>query len=434
MTRSEGVRQQTLIADRHYSGFPHAHDTYNAISKASDGKIYYVLSSEQLTEGGKIYVYDPETNASTLLGDLTAICGEEGTHAVVQGKSHARFYAYGGKLFWATHVGYYELIDGMDRLPRHLPAGVSPYPGGHFLSYDPATGEFQDLAIAPDGEGIVTMNMDVDRGQLFGITWPTGQFVHYDVNSDTLYNLGPISARGEAGQPGDDFRTLCRSLLVNPTDGSVYFTVSEGHIFRYAPETRSIERLEVDLKRDYFGKYDPSRPGNMAYNWRKVFWYPPENVAYGVHGNSGYLFRFDPAAQSVELVRRLTSEASQRSGMFDQFSYGYLGFQLGPDGKTIYYLTGSPVYENGKRVGGQDEIAKGASRGIENLHLITYHIPDGTYTDHGPIVYADGQRPTYVNAIAVGDGPFIYTLGRFLHEGKEIADLIKFPNPLFKNG
>src|SRR5690606_4772785 len=120
----------------------------------------------------------------------------------------------------------------------------------------------------------------------------------------------------------------------------------------------------------------------------------PENVAYGIHGNSGYLFRFDPQQQTVELVRRITSEPSQRSGMFDQFSYGYLGFQLAPDGETIYYLTGGPVYEGGKRVKGVERIAKGAAKGVENLHLITYHIPSDVYTDHGPVFYADGARPS----------------------------------------
>ena len=151
----------------------------------------------------------------------------------------------------------------------------------------------------------------------------------------------------------------------------------------------------------------------MGYNWRKIFWYAPEGVAYGVHGNSGYLFRLDPRARTLELVERITSEPSKRSGMFDQFSYGYLGFQLGPDGQTIYYLTGGPIYRDGKRVTGDDQIARGAARGLENLHLITYHIPERRYQDHGPIFYADGSRPTYVNSIAIGADGTIYTLARF---------------------
>lgn len=426
------MQHKDRIARTYYSGFEFAHDTYNAISKGSDGKIYYILSSAQLHEGGKMYAYDPVLDQTTLLADLTTVCGEKELQAVVQGKSHSRFYEYQGKLYLATHVGYYEMIDGMERLPKHLPNETKTYPGGHFLSYDMRSGKFEDLCIAPEGEGFVAMNMDTRRGQLFGITWPTGYFVHYDSTDNTLVNLGAVAGAGEAGEPGDNFRTLCRSLLVNPDEGNVYFSIAEGEVFRYRPDRKELKRLEVDLRLDYFGKYDPTRPGSMAYNWRKVFWYPPEQVAYGIHGNSGYLFKFDPKKPSIELVQRLTSAASQRSGMFDQFSYGYLGFQLGPEGHTIYYLTGSPIFENGKRIKGVDEIAKGGSKGVENLHLITYHIPTGHYTDHGPVFYENGARPSYVNAIAVGDDGYIYTLARYDYNGKEIADLIKIPNPLAK--
>ncbi len=115
--------------------------------------------------------------------------------------------------------------------------------------------------------------------------------------------------------------------------------------------------------------------------------------------------------------------------MFDQFSYGYLGFQPGPDGETIYYLTGGPIYQEGKRLKGQDQIARGAAKGLENLHLITYNIPNQHYQDHGPIFYADGARPTYVNSIAIGHDGAVYTLARFIQDGNEIQDLVKIPNP-----
>src|SRR5689334_1025052 len=147
------------------------------------------------------------------------------------------------------------------------------------------------------------------------------------------------------------------------------------------------------MKKDYFGLDDPTSPGHMAYNWRQVVWYAPDKMVYGVHGNSGYLFRFDPHAERVEVLDRLTSMPSQRSGMFDQFSYGYLGFELGPDGHTLYYLTGGPIYENGKRVAGKESTAKGEAKGVEDLHLVTYDIPTGKYTDHGAIYYENGERP-----------------------------------------
>ncbi len=419
-----------LVAKKYYSGFDQAHDTYNALTAASDGKVYYVLSSESIDVGGKMFVYDPATDQIEFLADLTEIC-EEKKKSIPQGKSHVGFEESNGKLYFATHIGYYELIDGMERLPELLPDGYAPYPGGYLLSYDLNDGSFQKLAIVPDGEGVLTMTMDKAMNQLYCITWPNGNFIHYDLKEGKLENYGPISARGEAGTPGKDFRVLCRSMFVDPNTGRVYFSTAEGNIFAYCPTKKSIKPLdEISMRLDYFGGYLTNQPGTMGYNWRKIFWYAPEEVAYGIHGNSGYLFRFDPQKPSIEIVDRITSLPSKKSGMYDQFSYGYLGFQLCPDHETIYYLTGGPIYSEGKRVEGEKTIAKGGARGLENLHLITYHIPNQKYQDHGPIFYADGSRPTYVNSIAVGKDRCVYTLARFDHHNKMIQDLIKITDPL----
>jgi hypothetical protein len=111
--------------------------------------------------------------------------------------------------------------------------------------------------------------------------------------------------------------------------------------------------------------------------------------------------------------------------MFDQFSYGYLGFTLGPDNQTIYYLTGGPIYVNGVRVKGKDSTAAGEAKGQENLHLITYHIPTARYIDHGAIFFENGEHPTYVNSIAVGRDGTVYTLARAPHAGGGVhTDLI----------
>lgn len=423
-------RTQSLIAHRLYSGFPLAHDTYNGLSRASDGRIYYILSSEDIEIGGHFYVFDPSDNSPRLIGDLTELCGEKGQKTIGQGKSHVEFYEMDGRLYFSTHVGIYELIDGMDRMYENPPEGYGLYPGGHILSYDLDSGRTEDLAIVPHGEGMVSMTMDTDRSQIFGLTWPTGYFIHYDVRTDALHDLGPIALKGEGGQPGNNFRTLCRSLVIDPRDGTVYFSNSEGDILYYRAGDGEISRMNLaNLRLDYFGQFDPTRPGSMAYHWRKVVWYDQENAVIGVHGNSGYLFRFYPDDDRVELIDRITSVPSRTSGMNDQFSYGYLGFALDPAGETVFYLTGGPVYEDGKRIEGVKDIAKGGAKGLEKLHLVTYHLPSRNYTDHGPIFYKDGTRPTYVNSIAVTETR-VYFLARMMVDGSEIQDLAWIERPV----
>ena len=178
------------------------------------------------------------------------------------------------------------------------------------------------------------------------------------------------------------------------------------------------------MRKDYFGFYDPAEPGHMAYCWRQMVWYSPEQRFYGVHGNSGYLFTFDPTKGEVEVIERLTSVPSRRSGMFDQFSYGYLGFTLGGDGETLYYLTGGPILAGGRRLEGKATTSRGEAKGEENLHLITWHIPSSSYTDHGVIVLQNGNRPSYVNSIAVAEDGTVFTLARVCGPSSGRTDLI----------
>ncbi len=417
-----------LIATVYNSGFEHSHDTYNGMSAASDGKIYYVLCSELMDVAGQMYCFDPATGKIEHLGDLTELCGEKDMKVVAQGKSHVSFREMNGKLYFATHLGYYSIIDGMEK-PGIPSGGYGPYRGGHLLAFDMKTRKTEDLVIAPHGEGILTMNMDIKRGVIYGLTWPTGYLFRFDVAKKEMHNLGPLTGKGETGM-GKDFRVICRSIAVNPDNGEIYLTNADGQIKRLQPGSDSIETINSeDMKKDYFGTYEVSTAGSMAYNWRQVFWHSPSGKIYGVHGNSGYLFTFDPSVPRIEVLERLTSVPSKLSGMNDQFSYGYLGFCLGPDGHTIYYLTGAPVYVGGKRISGAATTAKGEAKGLEDLHLITYDITTDHYIDHGAVFYPDGQRPLYVNSIAVGSDGTVYSMGRINRNGKVVTDLFSIPDP-----
>ena len=424
---------QVLQAHFYDSGFGLADDNYNACFRASNGKVYYVLCSGSVDTGAQMYALDPATGKIEHVADLTEAAGEKGLHAVPQGKGHSIFVEHNGKLYFATHIGYYNPATASGQeVAGTTPRGYKPYPGGHFLSYDLATGHFEDFAKAPQGEGIISFTMDPARGRLYGITWPSGLFLRYDMQTHQLKNFGPYTLGGEKGIPGKTFRVICRSLALDPDDGSVYFTTADGDILHYEYKSDSLEKMtECDLRKDIFGQIDPSKPGTMGYNWRQTLWYPPQHVFYGMHGRSGLLFKFDPRARTVEVVTRLVSDVTFKSGMFDRFAYGYLGFALGPDGHTIYYLTGAPLASaGGARATSSSADKTAAVNEDEDIHFVTYDIASGKRVDHGVLQLEDGSRPFFAEAIAIGSKN-IYTVAKTRNkEGHLRVDLLSFPNPV----
>ncbi|MEN6603514.1 MAG: hypothetical protein ABFD86_13965, partial [Bryobacteraceae bacterium] len=407
---AEPLSTGVLAARWHDAGFT-GDDSYNAVTAASDGKIYYVICAHKIDLGAQMFSYDPATDKVTHLADLTEASGEKGLKTVPQGKSHVNFYEHKGKLYFATHMGYYQVVDGKE-LVGVPPAGYKPYPGGHFLSYDLATGKIEKLASAPAGEGIITMAMDERRERLFALTWPSAHFLVYDLAKKEMKDYGLTAGMGEKGV-GDMFRVVCRSIAVDPVLGTAFFTDSTGAVHRYGWHRQEKELEKIDgcsMKRPIFGKWDPDKPGHMGYNWRQTVWYGPEKVFYGTHGMSGYLFRFDPRGGVLDVVDRIASEKSKASGQYDAFSYGYLGLTLGPDGHTLYFLTGTP---------------KG-----EEIRFVTYDIPAGKYTDHGALALDDGRRPTWAQSIAVGRDKRIYTVSKIMDKGKLKVDLLSFADPL----
>src|SRR5512140_1196295 len=69
------AQPKKLIAHTYNSGFAEAHDTYNGMGVGSDGKIYYVLSSESYDVAAQMYAFDPKTRKIQHCGDFTEACG-----------------------------------------------------------------------------------------------------------------------------------------------------------------------------------------------------------------------------------------------------------------------------------------------------------------------------------------------------------------------
>jgi DNA-binding beta-propeller fold protein YncE len=398
-----------LPARWHDSGFPEGDDNYNAVFAATDGKIYYVICSHKIDTGAQLFSYDPTSGKVVRLADLTEAVGEKGLGAVPQGKSHVPFYEHQAKLYFATHLGYYNTAGGKE-MAGVPPPGYKPYPGGHFVSYDLVTQKIEKLGSAPAGEGIIALTMDPPREKLYALTWPSGTFLRFDLATRQVKNYGLTAGEGEKGS-GPTFRVVCRAIAVEPRTGQAFFSTAAGDILRYDPATDRLETLAAcKLKRDIFGQWNPDRPGHSGYNWRQIVWHGPERAFYANHGNTGYLFRFDPFAEQVGVLERISSEKARAGGFYDAFYYGYLGLTLGPDGHTMYFLTGTPAGEE--------------------IRFVTYDIPARRYMDHGALAFEDGSRPTWAQAIAIGRDKRIYTVGKLRKDGASKTDLLSFPDPL----
>lgn len=417
----QGIDSHGLRVTAYNSHFPEAAkpgEAFNGMGVSRSGTIYYVLSSAKYNIPGQMYSFDPKTKTITHIANLNDAVGQGNIKAVAQGKSHVNFVQSGDNLYFSTHLGYYNQTSGVERTAV-VPRGYLPYPGGHFVSYDMTTGKFTNLAIAPDGQGIIAMNMDVRRSRLYGITWPAGDFLRYDLKTKKLKDLGTVFHGGELGKLGSTYRAICRRIVVDPRDGSAYFTTGDGTIHRYDYGKDTVETVAgVNLKIDYFGSYNPAKHG-MAYNWRAAIWVQSEHAIYGVNGRSGYLFRFDPTKPSVEVMERITSEPSKRTGMFDGSEYGYLGLALGADGHTLYYLTGSPL-------SGNTEGLKTTPDQKEATHVITYDISNRKYVDHGRILFNNGDPLDPPQSLVRGLDGTLYTLSYVVHNGKSAIDLISF--------
>lgn len=411
---SQEDRSPVLHATSYNSHFPTAAglgESYNGIGVADDGTIYYAIDSRVYNVPGQMYSLNPKTGQITHIADLNTATGQGDIKAVAQGKIHVNFIEDQGKLYFSTHLGYYNQSSGIER-SAVPPDGYQSYPGGHFVSYDLRTGKFQSLAIAPHGEGIISFNMDVSRGRLYGLTWPTGHFLRFDLKAHQLKDLGSFFDGGEAGKIGSTYRAICRRIVLDPDDGSVYFTTGDGaiHAYRYATDT--VETVPgVTLRKDYFGQFDPSKYG-MAYNWRAAVWNPNDHAIYGINGTSGYLFRFDPATRTVRVLQRLASKSSQAAGMFNKVDYGYLGLALDARSDVLYYLTGSPLPPG-------SDMAEGS-------HLITYDIAKAKYEDHGQIILDNGEPAGAEQALVLGHDGMIYTLTEIHRNGRDEMDLIRF--------
>ena len=236
---------------------------------------------------------------------------------------------------------------GQDVLARY-----EGYAGGHIYRFDPAAelesrqrmqhpqpdralGFYQDLGIPVPGQAIVCLVMNMmNRDELYGVTFPGGNFFVADPTTGETEDKGPI-----AGPPLNEepFRSIPRALVIDEA-GRVWGAGDYGALFHYDPDSEEIVqhpglRLPSELGREFKTILDAMVPG-------------PEGVLYG--GTSdGFVFRFDPALSKVTNLGKPMSQYRVRGLAFsrDGDLYGVGGAEGGA-ARLFVYRTAEGGFEN----------------------------------------------------------------------------------------
>ena len=372
------------------SGFPKADSNYNSLSIVDD-YVYYTLCTHDIDIPARAYRVKIGSNTPELIGDLTEICGEAGVKRIPQGKSHTPFFKYDNKVWFATHCSFYGgTTEGGKENPAPPPEGYLDYSGGRIICIN-EDGSKKVVAKSPDGEGIITMTMDTDRGICFCLTWPSALLLIYDVNADKLVNAGKVALDGEIGA-GDRYSCICRIFAVEPTTGIAYFTLSNGEVYS-TDKDGNVELVDwCNLKRDMFGEFDPTRGGHQGYNWRYLVYNKTYKKFYGVMPKSGYLFSFDPVNKEFKLIDRIAAKVCRESGSFEDFRYGYMTLTKAPNNDDMLYYVSGYTHKDG----------------TPRLTAVTYSLSKNEYKDHGDIVLPNGEYPKNIQTLGVDDNGVWY--------------------------
>lgn len=374
-------------------GFREGDSNYHALTAVSDGKIHFAVNTHDPNRAARYYIFDPATNVMMFIAEMDKALGEDAKTQISQGKIHTPLIEHDGKIWFATQTAFYE-----GRLPGTGNKGKIPYGGGHFMSYDLKTGKFTDLAKVIPSESVMTMNMDTKNEILYGLTWPSGLLVSYDIRGHELCTWGAVQERGEWGHHPWEWDVICRTLAVDPK-GNVYGSTMDGMIWHYdCTRTMRVRYMDgLDLSRvPRVQSAEEELKGDFYHGWRVIQWNPNTNSFWGIHFETTTLFEFVPSANFIRAVAELRPKAYQ--GMPRNPEKSQLGFMIGPR-NTIFYLAHGPAVT----VQGRPSLPS-------NLYLLTYEIDKARLTDHGPIFSHDGRRVFFAESIAIGPDDHIYTV------------------------
>jgi hypothetical protein len=358
---------------------------WDALYAARDGKVYTGLCTEG--ESAHLYVYDPHTDANTLLFDMAEALGERGKGIRVSGKLHNKpVEDEEGNLYFVP----------VNNGSGPLNIDFATWQGGRWLKYDPRRNRLEDLGFVDRGVGVYALTIDTKRRRLFGLGF-TGYLYRFDLDRRVTTNLGRVSNWD-----------VCRTIVCDD-EGNVYGSFPTARVWKYDAKTERVDDLPLRIP------FDPAVYPTQLRNpmidrscdWRAVTWDPVDRAIYGVTCGSGsILFRLDPHApvdRAVVALGRLCDTAFLE-GRRQDVPYSPLAFALDPRARRVYFVPSARSYSPGTYAE--------TFGSHQPHHLIVYDLARKQRFDCGALQTADGRRVFGCEAASVGPDGTLYLCGQ----------------------
>ncbi len=202
--------------------------------------------------------------------------------------------------------------------------------GGHLLQI--TVGEngkvkIKDHGTPVEGEGILALTGNSTRIKLFGVTYPSGKFFSYDIETcktKTYENIMPSAADlrllGDYGLTATEY--LCSALL-ETDNGMIYGSAPLNRLFYFNPKTEKFKFFE-----DYIPKVWGRKPMGAIESWVKG----ADGKIYGGNAGDGQLFVLDPVTNKIKNLGKPIMMNRLR------------GLSFGADGKLYGIAGAAPGY------------------------------------------------------------------------------------------
>ncbi len=294
---------------------------YFSLCEGRNGKIY--VGTAAYGRNSYLVEFDPKTEKMRIVLDTHKLVGLPLTPTgyAAQSKLHTRnFVGPSGKIYVGSKQGYPTAAEN-----AALKRGekIPTYRGGYVMVYDPATDKAENLGMPmpltdeqiaagkKEGQGVIDVTADEERGLIYVITCEEQHWVLYDTKTKKYRELGPILR----DQP---------NTLIDAQGRGTAIT-KDYQVARYDPKTDKVSVDPLLVEGQPFAKYvgaDRVHP-----DWRIT---PDGKTAYLQLLNDLRMFRVDltgAAGQpvvAVNLGNRIQGEHPDSRG----------SISLGPDGRV----------------------------------------------------------------------------------------------------